>query len=241
MELPNFLKQQDQSFLFKNDGIFRFYVPERFFTTKLAEFNGEFVSLFGILTYAIFDKNDKPIGKLNNFKFPTTFLSRPDDVEILKNVKLTKDLDPQDYRALKYYKDGVIVVRDEVVEDAVNLDKFYAALQNGVIPNSVPYNELQDYFLDNIKLTGNDYNVSAQLIGVIFSELCRSSKDRSIPFRLSNSDNMNDYRMGSIKEIPRNISPFTAITSEVWDDALISLTTTENTSKESPMEKIMMN
>ena len=240
MELPSFIKQQDQSFLFKNDGIFKFYVPERFFTTKLAEFNGEFVSIFGILTYAIFDKNDKPIGKLRNFKFPTTFLTKPDDIEILKQVKLTKDLDPQDYRVLKYYKDGVIVVKNEIAEDAANLDKFYAALQNGAIPNSIPYNELQDYFLDNIKLTGNDYNVSAQLIGVIFSELCRSSKDRSIPFRLSNSDNMNDYRMGSIKEIPRIISPFTAITSEVWDDALISLTTTENTSKESPMEKIMM-
>ena len=28
MEMPSFLKLDGQSFLFKNDGIFRFYVPE---------------------------------------------------------------------------------------------------------------------------------------------------------------------------------------------------------------------
>ena len=59
MEMPSFLKLDGQSFLFKNDGIFRFYVPEKYFTTKLAEFLGEYVSIFGILNYAIFDKNDK--------------------------------------------------------------------------------------------------------------------------------------------------------------------------------------
>ncbi|MGN1394773.1 MAG: hypothetical protein ACI4V7_12215 [Succinivibrionaceae bacterium] len=240
MEMPSFLKLDGQSFLFKNDGIFRFYVPEKYFTTKLAEFLGEYVSIFGILNYAIFDKNDKPIGGLKNFKFPTTFLTKPDDIEILKGIKLTKNMDPQDYRVLKYYKEGVIVVRNEVVEDAANLDKFYAALQSGNLPNTIPYNEWQDYFLENIKLTGNGYNVSAQLIGVIFSELCRSSKDSSIPFRLSKSNDMTDYRTCSIKEIPRGISPFTALTSECWDDALMSSITVGETGNHSPMEKIMM-
>ena len=71
METPSFIKVKGDSYVFANDGCFKFYVPERFFTNKLAEFTGEYISLFGVVQYALFDKNDKPIGKLRNFKFPT--------------------------------------------------------------------------------------------------------------------------------------------------------------------------
>lgn len=239
MELPSFLKIKDQSFLFKDEGTFKFYIPEKYFTTKLAELNGEFVKLFGICTYAIFDKNDKPIGGLHDFNYPVSFLTKPDDIEIVKGLVLTKNTDKEDYRILKYYKDGVIVVNYEISEDAGNLDTFYRALQYGNIPNTVPYDKLQDYFLKNIQLTGNGYDVSLQLIGVVFSELCRSSKSTDTPFRLSKTNDMTDYRMCNIREIPRNVSPFTALTSETWDEAVINSIITKS-NKESPLEKIMM-
>lgn len=239
MQMPSFLKEKDMSYIFSNDGCFKFYVPEKFFDTGLAVLTGEIVSLFGILTYAIFDKNDKLVGKLRNFYFPSTFESKPDDIEILRGVKLTKNSKEQDYRVLKYYKDGIIVLNKEISQDSSNLDKFYKALQYGNIPNTVPYNELQNYFLKNIQLTGNGYDVSLQLIGIVFSELCRSIKNSDIPFRMSNSDDMTAYQMVNIREVPQNVSPFSAITSERWDDAVISSITTTNT-KESPLEKIMM-
>ena len=37
------------------------------------------------------------------------FLTKPDDIEISKKLVLTKNTPEQDYRILKYYKDGVIV------------------------------------------------------------------------------------------------------------------------------------
>lgn len=239
MELPNFLKIKDRSFVFANDGIFKFYIPEKYFTTKLADIQGEYVNLFGICTYALFDKNDKSIGKLHNFNYPVSFLTKPDDIEIAKDIILTKNTEKQDYRILKYYKDGVIVVNYEISEDASNLDTFYRALQYGNIPNTVPYDELQEYFLKNIQLTGNGYNVSLQLIGVVFSELCRSMKNAEDPFRLSKSDDMSAYRMVNIRDIPQNVSPFTSLTSERWDDAVINSIITRS-NKESPLEKIMM-
>lgn len=239
METPKFIKVKDQSLLFSNDGCFKFYVPEKYFDTKLAEADGEFINLFGILTYALFDKNDKPIGSLRNFNFPSTFITKPDDIEIMRGVKLNKNTKEQDYRILKYYKDGVIVLNYEIAQDSINLDKFYKLIQYGNFPNTVDYFDIQNYFIRNVELTGNAYGVSLQLIGIIISELARDIDDPSIPYRLSGKTDHHAYQMANIRDIPQDVSPFTAITSERWDDAVISAITTKNRI-DSPLEKILM-
>lgn len=239
MPIPKFIREKDGGYAFNSEGTFVFYVPEKFFETKLAIFNGEFISLFGICSYAILDKNDKPTSGLHNFNFPAMFVTKPDDIEIIKNVKLTKNTDAQDYRVLKYHKDSMIVVSSEVVVDGGNLDTWYRALQYGNIPNTIPYDRLQEFFLRNIELTENNYDVSLQLIGIVVSECARSSSDPSVPFRLSGSKDMTDYRMVNIRDIPREVSPFTALTSETWDKAVISSMIVGDNG-ESPLEKIMM-
>ena len=239
METPSFIKVKGNSYVFANDGCFKFYVPEKFFSNKLAEFSGECISLFGVIPYAIFDKNDKPIGKLKTFKFPISFLTKPDDIEITKGITLTKNNNPEDYRILKYYKEGVIVVNYNIAEDAENIQRWYSALDTGSLPNNLNYDELQNYFLRNVQLTGNKYAVSLQLIGIVIGELCRSKKDIDSPFRLEENSDMNAYQWISIKDVPRGTSPFTALQSEEWDKAVVSSITTNNT-KDSPLEKIMM-
>jgi hypothetical protein len=239
METPSFIKVKGDSFVFANDGCFKFYVPEKFFTNKLAEFTGEYISLFGVIPYALFDKNDKPIGKLRNFKFPISFLTKPDEIEKVKDLVLTKNNLPEDYRILKYYKDGVIVVNYNIAEDAENIQKWYSALDTGSLPNTLDYSELQNYFIRNAQLTGNGYAVSLQLIGIVIGELCRSKKDIDKPFRLEDNPDMNAYQWIAIKDVPRGTSPFTAIQSEQWDDAIIAAIMYDKV-RESPLEKIMM-
>lgn len=239
METPSFIKVKDTSYVFANDGCFKFYVPERFFSNKLASFIGECISLFGIIPYAIFDKNDKPIGKLRTFNFPISFLTKPDDIEIAKGIKLTKNNNPEDYRILKYYKDGVIVVNYNIAQDSENIQRWYSALDTGALPNNLDYDKLQNYFIRNVQLTGNSYGVSLQLIGIIIGELCRSKKDIDTPFRLENNTDMNAYQWIAIRDVPRGTSPFTALQAEEWDQAVISSITVDNT-KDSPLEKIMM-
>lgn len=239
MNTPSFIKVQGDSYVFANEGTFKFYVPEKYFSNKLAEFVGECISLFGMLPYAIFDKNDKAIGKLRTFKFPISFLTKPDEIEIAKGITLTSNNKLADYRILKYHKNGVIVVNYNIAEDAENIQRWYSALDTGALPNNLPYDELQNYFLRNVQLTGNKYNVSLQLIGVVISELCRSKKDIDTPFRMSDSNDMNAYQWMSIKDIPRGTSPFTALQSEEWDKAVISSIITD-TNRDSPLEKIMM-
>lgn len=239
MDTPSFIKVKGDSYVFANDGCFKFYVPEKFFSNKLAEFIGECVALFGVIPYALFDKNDKPIGKLRNFKFPNTFLTKPDEIEIAKGLVLTKNNKPEDYRILKYYKDGVIVVNYNIAQDAENIQRWYSALDTGALPNNIPYDQLQNYFLRNAQITGNGYGVSLQLIGVVIGELCRSNKDIDTPFRLTDNNDNTAYQWIAIKDVPRGTSPFTAIQSEEWDKAVISAITTDS-NKDSPLEKIMM-
>lgn len=239
MQTPDFISVKGTSFVFNKDGWFKFFVPEKYFSGKLAQFVGENISLFGVIPYAIYDKNDKPIGKLRTFKYPISFLTKPDEIEVVKGLKLTKNNKVEDYRVLKYRRGGVIVVNYNIAEDADNIEKWYSALDTGSLPINIPYNQIQDYFMQNVLLTGNDYGVSLQLIGVVISELCRSKDDISKPFRLDNNPDQNAYQWIAIKDVPRDVSPFTALTNEEWDKAVIASITTKN-SKSSPLEKIMM-
>jgi len=51
---------------------------------------------------------------------------------------------------------------------------------------------------------------------------------------------MHGYKSIAIKEVPKYVSPFTAITSENWNEAIISSINMDNKEIYTPMEKIMM-
>lgn len=237
-DMPGFLKRDGKSILFNGEGEFVFYVPEKFFDTKNAVIIGEYVKLIGILDYAIFDKNGKHSG-LKQFKLPTEFITRPYTTEPLKGVQLTKNSPVQDYRAMKYKKDDIIILDENVAQDVLNVESFYRLFIWGNIPNTIPYDTLQNYFMENMSLNGFSYGVSMQMIGIILSEDCRFRNDHSIPFRLAKTNDMHAYDQVNIREVSRYTSPFAAITGENWDNAVVNAIITDK-HKESPMEKIMM-
>jgi hypothetical protein len=146
----------------------------------------------------------------------------------------------QDYRLLKYKKDDIIVVSIKVPQDITNVEDFYQLfLITGNIPTTIPYDKLQDYFMEAIRLNGSKYGVSLQMFGFMISELCRSPKDLSVPFRLSKEKDMTNYKPVSIKAIPKIISSYSAITSENWDEAVVNAIINKNT-RNIPLEKILM-
>lgn|SRR5574344_341161 len=238
-KVPAFIKRKDDSLLFSGEGEFVFYVPETFFERKTAEVLGENISIIGILNYTIFDKNGKNNG-LKTFNFPSRFLTRPSSVEKLKGVKIIKNSDPDDYRVLRYKKDDVIVVSVYSIQDIENVETFYRQfVTTGKIPTTISYDTLHEYFLESMKLNGNNYDMTAQLFGIIISELCRSKSNIKVPFRLSGDKNMTNYTPISVIMVPRFISPYTAITSQNWDEAVVN-SILNKPGKESPMEKILM-
>lgn len=240
-ELPSFLKEDKQKLIFSaKDKEFVAYIPEKYFERGIAEVLGEYIDILGVFDYTIQDLNTgKNIG-LKRFRFPTMFTTKPSVVEKVKDIKLIKESEPSNYRVFRYREGDELVVSTEVVQSIANVEKFINLFYVlGCIPNTIPYNELHEYIIDNMYLNGNSYGVNAQIIGLTISEVCRSSKNSKIPFRLSGSNNMHEYKSMSFKNISKLISPYTALISEDFDESLAYAILNEDP-KETPLEKILV-
>lgn len=235
--LPSFLKQDKDSILFNGDGEFNFYIPEKFFDSGIAYYVGEAISTLGILTYSYKDKG-KTVGP-KIFNYPTRFLTRPYKVNKLKGVKLIKSTQVEDYRILCFRHGDAIIQDITVPEDVENIEAFIKLfIIQGKIPSIIPYNELQNYFIDNIAYNGSKYGISLQMFGIILSELCRDAKDIQRPFRLSGSNDMNAYKPISVKAVAKLISPYSAMTSENFDESIVFASLNKN-KVYSPLERVL--
>lgn len=235
-QVPKFLKRDGEALLFNQEGEFVFYVPEKQFTKSIATIEGRYVSLLGLINYAIFDEKGKH-GGLRTFKFPTIFTCRPDKIEKIKNIKLTEHIAPQDYRLLRFKKGDQVVTSVKVAQDVENSEQFYKLFLSGDLPTTIPYDKIQDYFLENIQLNGANYGLNIQLMGIMISEAARKTNDPRTLFRHTNIKNMTEYSLINVKDIPKYVSPFTSITSENWDEAVMNATLNKN-SNYSPLEKL---
>lgn len=240
--LPSFVRLDKEKLLFNGsaDEEFLAYIPEKYFERKIAEVVGEYIDILGIFEYTVTNtKTGKNIG-LKPFRFPTVFSTRPDKIEKVKDVILTEGSSPSDYRVLHYEKDGEIATSVDVVQYVGNIEKlmnlFYIL---GYIPNTIPYDKIHEILMDNIALNGSSYELNAQMFGFTISEMCRSTKDPNIPFRLSGSKNMHDYKSMSVKNISKLVSPYTAIISEDFDESLM-YAMLNNTPKDTPLEKVLV-
>lgn len=239
MAIPSWLKKDGESILYNGDGYFAFFVPENYFLGKNAAkaiIEGEIVSLFGILDYQLFTANDKPNGSIRCFKFPAVFLTKPTTIEKARNIKLVPWADSGDYRVLKYEKGAQIIVSTKVPQDLQNIEFFYSLFLGGNLPVSIPYEDLYTYLIENIRLAGEDYGITNQLLGIVVSEMARDPNNLEKAYRNSKADH---YKAINIKDIPKFISPYSAIVSENWDEAVINAIENKST-KDIPMEKILM-
>jgi len=236
-DIPPFLKRNKDALLYNSEGSLVFYIPEVYFERKYAIISGEYVNLLGVLDYAIYDKNGKTSG-LKQFRFPTVFLCKPSSIEKLRNTKLTVESEVQDYRLLKFMKGDEVVSSVKVPQMIDNVEEFYKLFTCGKLPTTIPYKELQNYFTESIALNGSNYGVTTQMFGFVISEMCRDPKDLSKPYRLTPMKTETGYTALSLKDIPKLISPYTAITSENWDEAVVSAIINKN-KVDTPMEKLL--
>lgn len=239
MAIPSWLKKDGESVLYNGDGYFAFFVPERYFDGKnsaKAIIYGEYVNLFGVLDYQLFTNTGKANGPVRCFKFPTVFLTKPTSIEKARNIKLAEWSNAQDYRVLKYEKNAQIIVSTKVPQDLQNVEFFYSLFLGGNLPTTIPYEELYTYLTENIELAGESYGLTNQILGVVVSEMARDPNNLEKAFRNSNAKH---YTAINIKDIPKFISPYSAITSENWDEAVVNAIENKST-RDIPMEKILM-
>lgn len=239
--LPSFLKEEKEKLIFCEKGKEMLaYVPEKYFDRGIADVVGEFINILGIFDYTVQDlKTGKNIG-LRPFRFPTVFTTKPYTTEKVKDVKLIKESEPQDYRVMRYREGDEFAVSIDIIKTVNNaelcMNLFYVL---GCIPNTIPYDKIHEYIIDNMALNGGSYPVNSQMFGFNISELCRYSKDPSIPFRLSGSNNMHEYKSMSVKNISKLTSPYTALISEDFDESMAYAMLNQHP-KDSPLEKVLV-
>lgn len=236
--IPKFLKRDGDSLLFNEKGQFVFYVPEVYFDRGDAQIKGEYINLLGILDYTIFKEDGSNIG-LKRFYFPTVFLCKPSRIEKIKNVKLKESTEKLDYRMLVFEKGDAIVVSTKVPQNIANVEDFYRIFLTGKLPTTIPYDKLQDYFIESMELNGSSYGMTLQMFGIVVSEMCRDAKDPSVAFRHTKFRDQMSYRAISIKDLPKYISPSSSISSENWDLGVMGAIMNP-TDANSPMEKLLM-
>ena len=248
MELPNFLTLKGRSLIFnKDNSTFVFYVPANYFknTSKvpIAEYRGQYVSFIGVCNYAIIGSNGKR-GELKPFIFPTMFLCKPGEIDEVSGKNLSLDnTEPSDYVLLKFKKGDEIVSDIRVPQDIGNVEMFFKMMIiTAKIPTTIPYDKLWELFYESANLNGLNYGLNIQLICLIISRICRDPEDMSKMFCQTDMKDMRKYSELSIKNVPKYISPYQAITSENFDEALrasVLLKDEVDSTPISPLEKIV--
>lgn len=239
---PNFIKEDGEQILFNGgpDKEMVAYIPEKYFERNIAEQEGNYINLIGIFNYTVQDiKTGKNIG-LKMFNLPTIFTTKPYIIEKKKNIQLIKNTEPTDYRIFRY-KDGDIIINStKLIEFIGNCEKFLSLFFIlGYIINTISYDKIQNYMIDNANLNGFSYGLNIQMFGFIISEICRSKNDSNIPYRLSGTNDLHAYKSMSIKNISKRISPYTAIISEDFDESVLHAML-NNDPKDTPLEKVLM-
>ena len=144
-DMPSFIyKDKDDSIIFKpKDKELVAYVPEKYFERNIAEQSGEFINLIGVFDYTIQDLKTGKNDGLRQFKLPTLFSTRPGTVEKVKQIRLTKDSSPTDYRVFRYREGDTIIVSTKLIQFIGNVEKFnnlFFIL--GFIINTIPYDQI---------------------------------------------------------------------------------------------------
>lgn len=240
MAIPGFLKVKEETVYYTGDRELLLFIPQVYFDRKCAIIEGEYVKTLGILNYAL---TPTPTQKdIRTFYFPSMFVTKPGRVEKVKDYAISKNF-TSDYTILHYFNNG----EDEVIssiktpQDIDNVEDFFRLfVDTGNIPGTIKYQDLYKYFFDSIEINGNSYKLPASLFGLLISELCRDPNDENKPFRLGTALDKDpcSYVAISIKDIPKLVSPFTSLTSENFDKAVVGAIMNQNY-ESTPLERVL--
>lgn len=236
-------KEVDNQVIYTGNDKLVLVVPEIYFGGPNGVVKGETILLLGIFTYFVEGQDGSKKSGLRNFYLPSIFSTTPRKVVKQKDVKLTKNTSVQDYRFLYYEKNDKVIANTNIPEMISNTEAFMKLFFiNGHVTETVSYREMLTYMLDNIKLSGEDYQIDPHLLDIIPAEICRDAHDPSWSFRHSKefkNGNMYGYMPTSMLQLPKYVSPAINISSRYWDDSVMqSMIMNGDDIQDSPMEDV---
>ena len=152
-------------------------------------------------------------------------MCKPSRIESVKKLSLN-GLDPIDYRVLHFVK-GDEAISDlnvpQIIDNVENLFRMMVVVENKM-PPTIPYSKGHEYFPENMELNAKGYGLNMQLFGLFWSELCRDPGNLYSPFRLCAKSKDSDfgYKHIAVTQAPKFVSPYTSLTSQNWDEALMA-------------------
>jgi hypothetical protein len=221
------LVKRDNSIVFDGERM-NIYIPKSYFQKKLATYNGKFVNTMGVFLFEITTEENFNKGKDGGFhtlKLPVKINFEYDSKYSCKR-KIEK-FDSDSYEVF-ILKKGNIFIDNIYREQSAQYCKDFVVsmLHNGNIPNYIPYNEIINLYLDNLKITNVNLNNPALIYEIIISECCRSKNNIKIPFRKiagkSTETNLFNYKNINIKSIPSLNSTFTDMAFENMNQSIIN-------------------
>jgi hypothetical protein len=223
------------------------YIPEHYFKSNVATLLGSSVSTLGLAYTAVFDKNDKMVGKYELLNLPSMIKLLSADIEKreVEIIPESKGGTKQMYYVVKFYKDDKVMV-NAVQQDSSFVETFTNYLLAGKLDGNIPYDKIVEVWLKNLELNNTRLNVPISVIGVIIGEIYRSKKNIDIKYsKIVGKDmkaSMYDYITLNMRQICARNSTFSAVTFEDFDTMVTtSLNRKEYNKKqvESPVEKII--
>lgn len=202
------------------------YLPEEYFTNKIASTMGTSVRTLGIFHFGIYasDVIKEGDGKIYSLNLPLFISLNLKDMYKTKK-KLKKELQTTDYNVLTYHKGDVIIEELNLIQDSEAVAKFINLLHSGKLPSDIPYDKVISLYHDTLAFNGVDIGVPSFVLEIIIADLYRNRRDISKPFRLEagkGKASMYDYETVNIKAIPALNSTFTAISFENMDQSIIA-------------------
>lgn len=231
------------------------YIPADMFDgedrkSAIASRYGEGYNILGIFNMRVSNSSDEKdirSQKLRTFNFPNMIITYPSETTN-STAGECKLLDSEEGGDTKYkvfhYMRGDIMMDAQVHKDNDNVTKFLDVITKGKLPPTLKYNDVLTAWLTNISSNGADARVPSMYIQCIISELYRSRKNPSKPFRMVYGKDMtsNDYVVTNMRGAAAYSSVFA---SQSFEDLGRMLTTSVNTSRRdipqsiSPIEKVL--
>lgn len=243
-KVPELIEKDGQIvFQGRNGSVLDIYIPTANFNRGKATLVDQYIQTLGVFVFEIKTQDDLvkgKSGKFNTLAFPNdisfTFSSESRYDGTLDNGKINRN----SYRVFRLVAGDVFMSSTSIQQSTGSLINFVAAMHGGQIPNTLPYSDLINIYLDAMDINGNDLKSPSSTLEIIISEIARSKGDISIPYRLSKGTEY-DYNLVNLSELPSLNSTFAALGFEDVDRAIIGAVnrTREGIEeKPTPLEKL---
>lgn len=223
------------------------YIPDELFNKDISMYDGDIIETIGLFNYRVFNNIDEDRNKipLKTLKVPTVVKTKPNSVS-MTTLELIPGSGEKKYHVLKYFTDDILLTQSYTNALVDNVEKYIKLLNEGKIPNTIPYDEILDLTLKNLELNKINLNVSATLLSTVISEIYRYKKDMALPFRKIIGKDVSESQFNYVNTNARTICSFNSTTSALTFEDIDSMITTSINKKRynrkenyTPIEKLL--